>query len=457
MGSVHVGCRMAFLFMCIGCFSSMAGCQSVGKPDKVHTIFVAGDGSGDFNCAGTSDQLQINEALAFAAAHPEKNTVYLKGPHEYIINDTVFLDGNTTLTGDATAAIKLVDHANWPTNKPMVVTKSRGLQNITVCGFEINGNDDNNRDMDMSPREQRKRYEGHNWYNLLNFEYATNVTVHHMYLHNNLNDTCKASHCKNVSFHHNVIDKPGHDGLYCYVCENVVAHDNTFNNRTNCSIRFAETNRVKAYGNTIRKAYGGGAGIQVQCSNAGTVMDDVEVFNNVIHETRLAGMWIFAQGSHTKNQACGVRVHNNIFYLTGGAGINLNGFHGTLIENNVFDACNGTAISVGAPRQMEEGGATIIKNNIICNTRKGSGEVSGAGIACAAVAGQAVISSYNCFFNNPGGNMRGQAIESKDDIDKDPMFVNPAKHDYRLQAASPCIKAGENKVDIGAYGYPPMK
>lgn len=413
---------------------------------KAPTVYVSGDGTGDFNCAGTSDQLQINEALVYVATHPGFTTVYLKGPRKYMINDTVVIDGNTTLTGDSTAAIKLVDHANWPTYRPLVKGKAKGLQNITVCGFEIDGNDGNNRDMDE--KEGKVRYGGHDWYDLLSFDTVTNLSVHHMYLHNNLNDAMLAKRCKNVVYHHNIIDKPGHDGLYCYICENVLAYGNTFNNRINCSIRFAETNHAKAYDNVIQKADGGGAGIQIQRSNRGTVMNDVEVYNNTIHETNHAGIWIFCndRSPYMKEQATGVRVHDNVLYSTGGAGINLTGFHGTVIENNVFDACGGGAgIQVAPPKQSGTGSETIIRNNIICNHR-------GAGIASSAAAGAAVVSANNCLFNNAGGNYRGQGIESRNDIlDKDPMFIDAAAHDYRLKPGSPCINAGPRKADIGAH------
>lgn len=37
--------------------------------------------------------------------------------------------------------------------------------------------------------------------------------------------------------------------------------------------------------------------------------------------------------------------------------------------------------------------------------------------------------------------------------DKDPLFRNPSKGDFRLQPNSPCIGAGENGVDLGAIPY----
>ncbi|MGB9928805.1 MAG: hypothetical protein ACPK85_10410, partial [Methanosarcina sp.] len=42
-------------------------------------VYVAGDGSGDFNCDGEDDHVQINQALDYAAKNPG-TTVHLKGP-----------------------------------------------------------------------------------------------------------------------------------------------------------------------------------------------------------------------------------------------------------------------------------------------------------------------------------------------------------------------------------------
>ncbi len=74
-------------------------------------IYVAGDGSGDFNCHGKSDQVQINQALQFVAKNPGYTTVHLKGPFTYVIDDTLLIGSNTILEGDSTAVIKLADHA----------------------------------------------------------------------------------------------------------------------------------------------------------------------------------------------------------------------------------------------------------------------------------------------------------------------------------------------------------
>ena len=95
------------------------------KPPKTFTtslnktVYVAGDGSGDFNCDGSDDQVEINQALAYVAENPQFTTVHLKGPFTYIIDDTLLIGSDTILEGDSTAVIKLTNNAGWPTMKPL--------------------------------------------------------------------------------------------------------------------------------------------------------------------------------------------------------------------------------------------------------------------------------------------------------------------------------------------------
>ena len=47
-------------------------------------IYVTGDESGNYNCDGTSDQVEINQALDFVAENSDYTTVYLKGAYIYL-------------------------------------------------------------------------------------------------------------------------------------------------------------------------------------------------------------------------------------------------------------------------------------------------------------------------------------------------------------------------------------
>jgi hypothetical protein len=143
------------------------------------TIYVAGDGSGDFNCNGSDDQIEINQALAYVEENPQFTTVHLRGPNTYIISNSIFIGNNTVLEGDPTAVIKLENKADWPAGKPMIKEmNSAGIHGVTIKGFEIYGNHDNN--------EDKKNGEG--YYNMIRFLYSKDIQIHDMYMHDGHGD-----------------------------------------------------------------------------------------------------------------------------------------------------------------------------------------------------------------------------------------------------------------------------
>jgi hypothetical protein len=107
---------VSFLVVCF-ILASVPAASCISSPPM---IYVSGNGNGDFNCNGTNDQVQINQALQFVANNTGYTTVHLKGPFTYVINDTILIGSNTTLEGDSTAVIKLAYHAGWPTMKPLI-------------------------------------------------------------------------------------------------------------------------------------------------------------------------------------------------------------------------------------------------------------------------------------------------------------------------------------------------
>ncbi|MGB9929232.1 MAG: hypothetical protein ACPK85_12660, partial [Methanosarcina sp.] len=70
---------------------------SAVESSSVKKIYVSADGSGDYNCDGSDDQAEINQALEYAAKNPGFATVHLKGPNTYVISDTVLIGSNTVL------------------------------------------------------------------------------------------------------------------------------------------------------------------------------------------------------------------------------------------------------------------------------------------------------------------------------------------------------------------------
>jgi len=417
-------------------------------------VYVAGDGSGNFNCDGSNDQIKINQALAYVAEHPQYSTVHLKGPYTYVISDSILIGSKTVLEGDSTAVVKLKDNAGWPVSKPLITQlDSAGIHKVTIKGFEINGNHDQNQD----------KMKGEGYYNMIQFLDSKNIQVHDMYLHDGHGDGLKVERGSNIQFYKNKVYKLGHDGLYTIECTNVEAWNNKITCRTNSGLRIWNSNHVKFHDNVIDSFFdwsAGGPGILIEKSTG--IVNDVEVYNNTIHDTYGPGIWLIGYGeSYPREEAKNVHIHHNTFYNTGTnpgidwvGGIVTSGFYDTLIENNVFDGIYHAAIinmypsvSTGTGDHVDlspqgTGYTTIIRNNIIVNTQKRTKDPDGTGYAVINYLPEThtFVLENNCLYNNTAGNYKN--ANSTTDIYVDPLFVDQKKHDYHLKPNSPCKDAG---------------
>lgn len=142
-------------------------------------------------------------------------------------------------------------------------------------------------------------------------------------------------------------------------------------------------------------------------------------------------------------------IERNLFYNNGGESvIRIDGPYDiySFIINNTIDSNEGGIITISS--------YYFLLNNIITNNAGSSVNILFSGI------------EYNNLWGNGTGNCGGD-----NDICEDPLFVDPASHDYNLQEGSPCIDAGHphgmyndldgTRNDMGAFprlGYPlPME
>lgn len=440
-------------------------------------VYVAGDGSGDFNCSGDNDQVQINEALTYVTENAEYTTVHLKGPFTYVIDDTLQIGSNTILEGDSSATIKLVKNARWSSGKPLIKEKSSGSHDITIRGFTIDGNREENTNV----------VSGDGYYNLIYLSDCQNASVYNMYLTNNHGDGLRADNCSSIKFCDNEAYLLGHDALYAIICSDVKACNNTITCRTNSGLRLYNANHASFYNNTITSRGSGGAGIEIQKDGSDFTMDDIEIYNNIIYDTALSGILVFGSGNYSTSSA-NVHIHHNQVYDTGtdsnsevAGGILSEGFNG-LIENNVIDGAYGCGIVQKEAYYLSHDGSgyvVTVKNNIITNTRKSVAGREGYGICNKLADSHSFAVQNNSLYNNSGGNYEG-VNASAWDITEDPQYADRDNHDYHLKSkagrwngsswvndniSSPCIDAGDplsdysnepepngNRTNMGRYG-----
>jgi hypothetical protein len=250
--------------------------------------------------------------------------------------------------------------------KPLIQQISgSGNDNITVRGFEVNGNYAGNSEITL----------GKGYYNVIYFTHSNNIKVYNMYMHDGTGDGLRINTGQNVQFYSNTIYKLGHDGLFAINFQNVEAWNNHITCRTNSGLRAWNSHEVKFHDNVIDSFYNwsaGGPGIQIEKSTGG-VVNNVEIFNNVIHNTYGPGIWMIAYGDpYKEEEAQNVHIHHNTFYNTGTnpsinwvGGIVASGFYDTLIENNVFDGIYHAAIAHTYPETVSTSTSASIPKFII--------------------------------------------------------------------------------------------
>jgi len=309
------------------------------------TVWVALDGTGDFNCGTSNAQVKIQEAIDYVAANQGLGftTVRLK-PGTYNIGGTIYMRSGVTLRGDTmdNTVLKLQSGLSWVDDKAMIEEKDTTNSNITIQYLKMDGN----------KQAYPSLNPGQHHFNLMFIEKCTTLRINNMYLTNNLNDGLLLKDCTDTEYNYNTIDQIGHDGLYAVRCSGVRAIGNKITISTNSGLRAYNTDNIEFCWNTIDSKGSGSNGVEIQKENT-TNMTNINIHNNRIFNTPLSGIWAFGYGTFNSNTAK-VYIHQNLIIHCGKTGsnpINQGGVGGILvcgfnadIYNNTIDRCVGWGV-----------------------------------------------------------------------------------------------------------------
>lgn len=429
-----------------------------GYPAQAATFTVARDGSGDYNCDGSADQVQINQALQAAAKSPG-SVVHLK-PGRYVASDTIAIGNSTTLEGEPGTVVTFAE-SFWPygsSNDALIEnngsSSSKGKNTIVLRGFEIDGdfNNDNRGDSGKTYGKGRR--------NFINIMY-NNLEIYDMYWRNSPGDGVKVRHSDNVNIHNVKIDTLGHDGIVLVDCHNGQVWNNSIKTRVNAGIRLFGSGFIQIHDNFIYAAKDfespGGPGLELQRGVQGGDLHDLEVYNNLIYNTCQAGIQLigFDSPSYTRNQVGNIHIHHNIIAKCGWhgsydwmAGIVTGGIYNVVIENNTLDGNHGGGIVYLETQGLQSNGTSgkydiYVRNNIVTNTVKRAGNKSGSiGAGDYTQSGQGIINyntaeatmtlENNLVYGNVGGDYKN--VSSSSDVHEDPLYADAAKGDYHLKS-----------------------
>jgi hypothetical protein len=443
------------------------------------SVTVATDGSGDFNCNGRSDQIEINKALQYAKNN-DIDTVYLKSG-TYIIDNSIKVPSYMTLTGDQDATVELIK--GWRVTRsdmftPMITSATSASSDITISGFTINGNRYNQnaiiamKEVDSFPAIQ--------------FFSSERITVKDMVIRDIAGDGIKLHGGKG---HHmilnNTIHDTGHDDIFLK-SENYATIDGNTLSRVaaDCGIRLDNCANTMVTNNSIwtdKNALYGCSGIYLLKHANKLDSYNITIAYNSIYDTREMGIVLaIAKGANNipVTSARDVHIYNNTIhgagtnYRTGypyGGGIWLDGWSNVIIENNVIDGSMGDGIAYGQRFANTQSATytTLVRNNIITNTVDSPVLTNdGYGINNRLGSNYRFVLESNVIWNNVNGNYNN--VDSSDtDINEDPLFVDPSNHDFRLMSTvtNPLTDEGNpvydsinesepdgDSINVGQYG-----
>lgn len=286
-----------FLVTCL-ILTTVPAALGAASTQSSKVVTVAGDGSGDYNCDGKADDVQINQALEFAAQQPG-TTVHLKGPFTYDISDSLRIGSNTILEGDSGTKIKLAEglpvwggrESSIAEKKAMLMVRGSSASDVTIRNIIVDGS--------QSDYYSGVRL-GTSCYNMATIVNCNGLTIQDVTFQNGCNDAMLISQSSNVVIDSVTVNKCGHDGVYAYHVDGITVKNCNFINRTNSSVRFDSVTNGVMKNNECTTSGGGYAGLELQ----GT-LKNIEASGNYFHDLPAPAV------VHLNSKETGVNIHDN--------------------------------------------------------------------------------------------------------------------------------------------------
>lgn len=407
-------------------------------------------------CDGTNDDVQINQALAWAAANPG-NIIYLRGPYTYDIQATLRTGSSTVFTGDSTAILRLNDSCAWASGVPVIGqyggtgTLSTGIE---ISGFQIDCNESNLYGVGG-------RLHGKGYYNAIAIQgqstnHAADIHVHNVKIYNSMGDGVRLTYCQNIRVHDCTMWNLEHCSVFCVDSNDINIYNNDIQAITCSGIRLDNSQDWAVYKNNIRDWLGttnapkyGEYGVQFgnQPSGHTTLTKNGKVYDNTI-DVGACGIQIEDYLKTAGSAAQNVEIRNNT--ITGGstsvsysAGITIYSWgNGLTISKNTITGSGRAGILVNSA--IASGVSAAVANNNIINTTK-AGSDGGYGIWNKVSTKFTIIASGNYTTNNVSGNYKNVTPSSESssyisdaipsggtDIDDPDEPVDPTTPDYSI-------------------------
>jgi len=467
------------------------GCTPKNKdkdtdPFSSFVLTVARDGSGDFNCDGKDDEVQINKAID-SVVNRGGGTVYIKAGQYIISKDIIVSGSNLLITGDG-----------WDPDDNSIGTFILLKKRAPITVNVMSGGHFNNvkiKKIKMSAQRWNQQtpvkplYD--HWHHIMKFSNVDHVTIDSMWFGNNYEDIIKLENSVKVSMKNSYFIYAGHSSCYSINSQYISMVNNYFELRANSGFRTDNGNHF-LFANNVVTCYddkGADFGIETIQRNGAPALTDFVIRNNKFFDIQAAAIVLTAREKSYAPK--GVVIKNNLIYHCGVVsrmkeigGILLTNINNAIIENNTIFNNRENGIWFGDDWYYNVAGPikATVKNNIIVNNTK-------YGIVASPL--DTIMGGYNDVWGNTEANYIG-CRPLAHDLSLDPAFVSALLRgnwelgktgltvDLHLRSkaghrdnghwkndadSSPCIDAGDpssaytlepqpngKRVNIGGYG-----